>query len=35
MATVATEALKEPRQVSGIPILGNALSMAKDPGRFF
>jgi cytochrome P450 len=35
MATVAAEALKQPRQVSGIPIIGNALSMAKDPGRFF
>jgi cytochrome P450 len=35
MATVATEALKEPIQVGGVPILGNALSMAKDPGRFF
>jgi cytochrome P450 len=35
MATVATEALKEPVQVGGVPILGNALSMAKDPGRFF
>jgi cytochrome P450 len=35
MATVATEALKEPRQVDGIPLIGNALSMAKDPGRFF
>jgi cytochrome P450 len=35
MATVAADALKQPRQVSGIPIMGNALSMAKDPGRFF
>jgi cytochrome P450 len=35
MATVASEALKQPRQVSGIPLIGNALSMAKDPGRFF
>jgi cytochrome P450 len=35
MATVASDALKEPRQVSGIPVIGNALSMAKDPGRFF
>ncbi|HTT42753.1 MAG TPA: cytochrome P450 [Steroidobacteraceae bacterium] len=35
MATVATETLKEPVQVGGVPLLGNALSMAKDPGRFF
>jgi len=35
MATVATETLKEPVQVGGVPILGSALSMAKDPGRFF
>lgn len=35
MATVASDALKQPRQVSGIPLIGNALSMAKDPGRFF
>jgi cytochrome P450 len=35
MATVASETLKQPHQVAGIPILGNALSMAKDPGRFF
>jgi cytochrome P450 len=35
MATVASDALKQPRQVSGIPIIGNALSLAKDPGRFF
>jgi cytochrome P450 len=35
MATVASDALKQPRQVSGIPIIGNALAMAKDPGRFF
>ena len=35
MATAASETLKEPPQVSGIPVIGNALSMAKDPGRFF
>jgi cytochrome P450 len=35
MATVATDALKEPVPVSGLPIVGNALQMAKDPGRFF
>jgi cytochrome P450 len=35
MATVATETLKEPAHVSGLPIVGNALQMAKDPGRFF
>jgi cytochrome P450 len=35
MATAASETLKEPPQVSGIPLIGNALSMAKDPGRFF
>jgi cytochrome P450 len=39
MATVASEAvkapLKEPPLVKGLPFLGNALDMAKDPGRFF
>ena len=35
MATVATDTLKEPAHVSGLPIVGNALQMAKDPGRFF
>jgi cytochrome P450 len=35
MATVASETLKEPAHVSGLPIVGNALQMAKDPGRFF
>jgi hypothetical protein len=43
MATVASEALKEPLKaplkdpqlVKGLPFLGNALDMAKDPGRFF
>ena len=35
MATVASETLKEPTHVSGLPIVGNALQMAKDPGRFF
>jgi cytochrome P450 len=35
MATAASETLKEPPQVTGIPVIGNALSMAKDPGRFF
>ena len=35
MATAASDALKEPPQVSGIPLIGNTLSMAKDPGRFF
>jgi cytochrome P450 len=35
MATVATEALKEPALVGGLPVVGNALQMAKDPGRFF
>ena len=35
MATVASDTLKEPPRVSGIPVIGNALSMAKDPGRFF
>ncbi|MFL5357755.1 cytochrome P450 [Archangium sp.] len=28
-------ALKEPRRVRGIPLLGNTLEMAKDPARFF
>ena len=27
--------LKEPALVKGLPFLGNALDMAKDPGRFF
>jgi cytochrome P450 len=31
----ASEALKEPPLVKGLPFLGNALDMAKDPGRFF
>jgi len=35
MATVASEALKEPALVRGLPVVGNALQMAKDPGRFF
>jgi cytochrome P450 len=43
MATVASEALKEPLKaplkepplVKGLPFIGNALDMAKDPGRFF
>ena len=35
MATVATDTLKEPTHVRGLPIVGNALQMAKDPGRFF
>ena len=43
MATVASEAIKEPSKaplkepplVKGLPFLGNALDMAKDPGRFF
>src|SRR5215471_18823245 len=43
MATAASEAikepvkepLKEPVMVKGLPYLGNALDMAKDPGRFF
>ena len=43
MATVASEALKEPlnaplkdpQLVKGLPFLGNALDMAKDPGKFF
>jgi len=35
MATVATDTLKEPAHVGGLPIVGNALQMAKDPGRFF
>ncbi len=35
MATVASEALKEPALVNGLPVVGNALQMAKDPGRFF
>jgi cytochrome P450 len=35
MTTVATEALKEPVLVSGLPALGSALNMAKDPGKFF
>jgi cytochrome P450 len=26
---------QEPAHVSGLPIVGNALQMAKDPGRFF
>jgi len=35
MATVQSEALKRTPQVRGIPLIGNALSMAKDPARFF
>ena len=43
MATVASEALKEPLKqplkepplVKGLPFLGSALNMAKDPGKFF
>jgi cytochrome P450 len=26
---------REPRRVKGLPLLGNALAMAKDPARFF
>ncbi|HXY75936.1 MAG TPA: cytochrome P450 [Steroidobacteraceae bacterium] len=35
MATVQSEALKRTPQVRGVPFIGNALSMAKDPARFF
>ncbi|MBS0366884.1 MAG: cytochrome P450 [Proteobacteria bacterium] len=35
MATVASETLKSPRRVRGVPLLGNALEMGKDPARFF
>ncbi len=35
MATAEADALKNPTLVRGLPVLGNALSMAKDPGRYF
>ncbi|HEX9793094.1 MAG TPA: cytochrome P450, partial [Planctomycetota bacterium] len=35
MATPDTALLKEPPRVRGIPLIGNALDMAKDPAQFF
>ncbi len=35
MATLESEALKSPPPVRGIPLVGNALAMAKDPAQFF
>lgn len=35
MATSELTILKDPPQVSGIPVIGNVLRMAQDPARFF
>jgi len=35
MATVESATLKTPQRVRGIPVIGSALAMAKDPARFF
>ena len=35
MATLESEALKNPPRVRGIPLIGNVLEMAKDPAKFF
>ena len=35
MATVESATLKTPQRVRGIPVIGNALAMAKDPAKFF
>jgi len=35
MATLESEALKSPPPVRGIPLVGNALAMARDPAQFF
>jgi cytochrome P450 len=35
MATSELAILKDPPRVSGIPVIGNVLQMAKDPAQFF
>jgi cytochrome P450 len=35
MATVESATLKTPQRVRGIPVIGSALAMAKDPAKFF
>ena len=35
MATSELAIFKDPPQVSGIPVIGNVLQMAKDPAQFF
>jgi cytochrome P450 len=35
MATVESATLKTPQRVRGIPVIGNALAMSKDPAKFF
>lgn len=35
MATVESATLKTPQRVRGIPVIGNALAMARDPAKFF
>jgi cytochrome P450 len=35
MATVESATLKTPQRVRGIPVIGSALAMARDPAKFF
>jgi hypothetical protein len=35
MATVESATLKTPQRVRGIPVIGSALAMVKDPAKFF